>query len=132
MAQRVLDVGNCSFDHSAIKRLIEANFDASVVQTHGEADTLEALRSGDFGLVLINRQLNRDASDGIELIRRIKASENLAPIPVMLISNLDQFQQQAVEAGAEPGFGKDGLNSPETHGLLARVLNHTSKATQER
>ena len=39
----------------------------------------------------------------------------------MLVSNFPDAQAQAVEAGAEPGFGKKSLNAPET---IARLSSH--------
>ena len=40
MARRVLDVGNCVPDYGAIRSLMERQFGAEVVQTHGPDDTL--------------------------------------------------------------------------------------------
>ena len=42
----------------------------------------------------------------------------LAATPVMLVTNYPEHQQAAVEAGAEPGFGKDVLRSAETAALV--------------
>ena len=43
-------------------------------------------------------------------------------VPVMLVSNYPQYQQQAVDAGAVPGFGKAELRSPTTLARLAEFL----------
>jgi hypothetical protein len=40
----------------------------------------------------------------------------------MLITNYPEHQQQAMELGAELGFGKLELNKPETHRQLAKFL----------
>jgi CheY-like chemotaxis protein len=122
MTKRVLDVGNCRFDHAAVCRIIEGNFDAKVVQAHTEEDMLATLRQDACDLVLVNRVLDRDRSDGIGLIRKIKADDRLAPIPVMLITNYDEYQRAAVEAGAERGFGKQSLSDPATLANLAAIL----------
>ena len=67
---------------------------------------MERLRVERFDLVLINRKLDADYSDGREIVRSIKQDSELAETPVMLVSNHDEAQQEAVELGAEYGFGK--------------------------
>jgi two-component system chemotaxis response regulator CheY len=114
MAKQVLDVGQCVPDHTAIRRLLESNFQANVVQADSLSDTLEQLRRRPFDLVLINRKLDLDYSDGIDIVRAIKADPELASVPVMLVTNYPEHQQLAVEAGAVQGFGKNDLRSPET------------------
>jgi len=118
----VLDVGNCSFDHGAIRRLIEGRFDAVVLRAHGPEDALAALANKSVDLVLVNRILDRDGSDGIELIRQIKSNPALAELPVMLVSNYEEYQEKAIQAGAERGFGKAELEAPETLERLGAVL----------
>lgn len=61
-------------------------------------------------LLLVNRVLDGRfdvGGSGIELIRQIAAQAG--PIPLMLISNYKDAQQQAEEAGALPGFGKSQI-----------------------
>lgn len=122
MSKRVLDVGQCSPDHSAIRRLLESRFAAQVVQTHGLADTLAELRREPVDLVLINRKLDADYSDGMEILAAIKADTTLAGVPVMLVSNYADAQAAAVAAGAVPGFGKAELSRPDTVDKLRAVL----------
>ena len=50
MPKKVLDVGNCGPDHSAIRGLIERNFDADVAQAHGLEDTMELMQQSTFDL----------------------------------------------------------------------------------
>lgn len=114
MAKRVLSVGNCAFDHAAIQRMIETSFDAVLLEAHGEEDAFAVMLNGQIDLVLVNRKLSRDRSDGIEIIKRLKGTSELSSIPVMLVTNYPEYQKQAVEAGAEWGFGKGKLGSPET------------------
>ena len=118
----VLDVGNCAPDHFAIKRMLSSKFEASVLQTHGAQDTLQTLRSQHVDLVLINRKLDQDYSDGTEILKLIKADSQLSSIPVMLVTNLDEYQAAAIQLGAEPGFGKLALDTPATHQRIAAVL----------
>ena len=113
-------------DHAAIRSLVARQFGASVTQTHGLADTLAVLRSGQFDLVTINRKLDADYSDGLEILRAIKADPQLAATPVMLVTNYPEHQQKAVEAGAELGFGKNELASPATRERLAKFLERAT------
>ena len=122
MTKHVLDVGNCVPDHASIRALIENNFDAAVVQAHGPEDALATLRNGGIDLVLVNRKLDRDYTDGVDIIKQIKADAELAVTPCMLITNLADHQQLAVQAGAEMGFGKLELGKPETHERLSAIL----------
>ncbi len=71
---------------------------------------------------MINRKLDADHSDGLEIIRTIKANAEICSVPVMLVTNFAEHQQAAVEAGAIEGFGKAALDAPATHEKLARVL----------
>ena len=122
MSKHVLDVGNCGPDHAAIRSYLTANFDCEVSQTHGLADTLAELRTGRFDLVLINRKLDADYSDGVEILRAMKADPQTADVPVMLVTNYAEHQDAAVAAGALPGFGKLEFDRPETKEKLAAVL----------
>jgi CheY-like chemotaxis protein len=122
MTKLVLDVGNCGPDHSAIKRLIETAFDAKVLQTHGPDDTLKALTANTFALVLVNRKLDQDYSDGLDIIKMIKARPEYAQLPVMMITNYPDHQKLSVEAGGIYGFGKLEFQSPETHEKLKVIL----------
>ncbi len=122
MSKTVLAVGNCAYDHAGIERAITERFDAKVIRAADLEATLETLRATAVDLVLVNRRLHVDSSDGLEVIRRIKADPQLAGIPVMLLSNYPEYQQSAVTAGAEPGFGKAELDLPQTEEKLRRFL----------
>ncbi|MFV1969146.1 MAG: response regulator, partial [Pirellulaceae bacterium] len=64
MPKRVLDVGQCNPDHQAICSLLDQHFEVQITRTHGLEDTLAELHAGPYDLVLINRKLDRDESDG--------------------------------------------------------------------
>ena len=118
----VVDVGNCGADHGALQGMLEANFSVSLIQAHSAEEALESLRANDVGLLLVNRILDRDHSEGLEIIRQVKSDPALANTPCMLISNFAEYQQEAVEAGAERGFGKQQLHEAETREALAKFL----------
>lgn len=122
MPKQVLNVGQCGPDHATIRHYLDHHFDCQVMQAHGPKDTLDLLRQRPFDLVLINRKLDADYSDGIEVLHAIKADPELASVPVMLITNFPEHQQAAVEAGALRGFGKLEYDRPETREKLAAVL----------
>ncbi|TWT38541.1 response regulator [Blastopirellula retiformator] len=122
MTKKVLDVGNCGPDYSSIKSFIERTFDAKVLQADGPEDTLEILRRDQIDLVLVNRKLDRDYTDGLEVIKQIKADDALASVPTMLITNYEEHQQLAKSEGAVQGFGKLSLQKPETKDLLQPYL----------
>ena len=122
MAKRVLDVGNCDPDHAAIRGLLAREFGAEVVRAYQGSDAFEQLRGGKFDLVLINRKLDIDYTDGLDILKQLKADPALAGIPVMLITNYPEHQQAAVAAGALYGFGKQQLHTAETRERLGEVL----------
>ena len=69
----MLDVGQCGPDHSSIRSYLTRNFDCEVVQVDDAAGALAELKGGPFDLVLVNRKLDCDYSDGVEVIRALKA-----------------------------------------------------------
>jgi CheY-like chemotaxis protein len=123
MAKRVLDVGNCGPDHAAISSFLKRNFDCEVDRAHDAEDTLRRLADHAYDLVLVNRKLDIDYSDGSEVIRRIKANAKSATVPVMLITNYPEHQDAAVAIGAVRGFGKLEMNDPVTRERVAEALN---------
>jgi CheY-like chemotaxis protein len=122
MTKRVLDVGQCGPDHSTIRRYLTRHFNCEIAQAHSAEDALAQLRSGRFDLVLVNRKLDADYSDGIEVIRHIKTDPETADVPVMLVTNYPEHQDAAIAAGAIRGFGKLEYDKPETRERLAAVL----------
>ena len=123
MPKRVLDVGNCAPDHASIRSFLTRNFDCEVIQADAAADALARLKADKFDVVLVNRKLDIDYSDGIEVIRQIKADNELSSIPVMLITNYPEHQDAAVAQGAIRGFGKLELDKQDTRERVAAVLN---------
>jgi len=118
----VLDVGNCGPDHSAISSMLRKHFDVDLLKADQLADALAALERQSVDLILINRKLDIDYSDGMDILRVIKQSEAFRDIPVMLITNYADHQQQAIANGAVLGFGKLELNAPETLHRLRAIL----------
>ena len=118
----VLDVGSCSPDHGMIRQLLTKHFDVQIDKVMFVDDAIARMREQPYALVLFNRLIFDDGSEGIELLHRAKADADLAKTPVMMISNFAKAQDGAVAAGAERGFGKSSLSDPQTVELLARYL----------
>lgn len=124
--KRVLSVGQCSVDHRAISHLMREHFAAEVVSVDDWKETKSRLGEESFDLMLVNRKLDRDYSDGLDVIRNLKADDDHATLPVMLVTNYPEHQELAVEAGAEHGFGKLEYEKPETIEKLARFLGDSA------
>lgn len=114
----VVDVGQCDFDHASIKRVVE-QCGASVIRAHSAEEARRFLDQGDVALVLVNRVLDSDGSDGMALIGELVSAGRA---PVMLVSNYPEYQDKAVALGARSGFGKSSLGSAETLELIRKTL----------
>ncbi len=128
MSKRVLDVGQCAPDHATISRYLTKNFNCEIAKADDAAEALAQLRSGRFDLVLVNRKLDIDYSDGIEVIRQIKSDPGIAEVPVMLVTNYPEHQEAAIAEGAVRGFGKLEYDKSETRERLAAVLQKASSS----
>jgi CheY-like chemotaxis protein len=122
MNKQVLDVGNCDADHEAITALLQSNFQVEVTRAHDKADALLALERQPFDLVVVNRLMDRDGSEGLSVIQAVKRDGRWQHLPVMMITNLPEHQARAIEAGAVPGFGKASLHAPATIDTLRPFL----------
>jgi DNA-binding response OmpR family regulator len=122
MTKTVLDVGNCNPDHYAIRDMLKSSFSVNVLRADQLSDALDILNRESVDLVLVNRKLDIDYSDGMDIISTLLGHTKFQSIPVMLVTNLEEHQTAAIEAGAKAGFGKSSLRTPETHSRLAAVL----------
>ncbi len=119
---RVLVVGQCDADHASIRRLLEAHFAVAVDAVMTVADADRAVNCCRYDLVLVNRLVAADGSDGTELIRWMHANLLTAGVLIMLVSDHADAQRQAVADGAMPGFGKGALHASETLARLSAFL----------
>jgi CheY-like chemotaxis protein len=122
MKKRVLSVGQCVPDHGAITRFLQSVFDVQVDKVDSAADTIDRLRKDRYDLVLINRKLDADYSNGTEILRTIKSDAEIAAVPVMIITNYKEHQDNAVALGAVYGFGKLELGSSDVIARLEPLL----------
>lgn len=119
---RVLDVGNCDPDHAMISQMLRANFDVHIDRVMFVDDALARMRENRYDLVLYNRLVFEDSSEGIQLLKQAKADPVLKNVPIMMISNFEDAQAASVAAGAEPGFGKKSVSAASTVKLLTKYL----------
>ena len=119
---RVIDVGNCGFDHGALSGLLRQQFQVPCLSVANGAELQRELKQGDVALIIVNRVFDSDGGDGLALIGQLKQNPETADIPVMLLSNYPDAQAKAVSMGALPGFGKSSLRNDATREMLASVL----------
>src|SRR5262249_46978859 len=117
-------------DHGSLSRMLRT-VGAEVVGADTFDEALDQLRQGGFDLVLVNRVLDYRGESGLDFISRVKEDESLRQGPVMLVGNYEEAQQQAVERGALPGFGKSALGHPRTLGRLRAVLGEPAPSRPE-
>ena len=122
----VISLGQCGYDNSRIAALVRSIDPAIGFQdTDTAEETLELLN--DLGeraaLVLVNRVFDLNGASGIAFIEQIKQTgSGLGTIPVMLVSNYETSQAEAIAHGALPGFGKSELQAGPTRERVAGVL----------
>ncbi|MGC4005535.1 MAG: hypothetical protein QM811_21415 [Pirellulales bacterium] len=93
---RVVAVGNCGYDQGTLNGWLSRDFATSCVAAHDWEDLQAELRRGDVALVLVNRILDRDGSEGLDILTRLKAEPRFADVPAMLLSNYADAQATAV------------------------------------
>ena len=113
-APRILNVGQCGFDHASISGYFTDRFNARVDAADDLEDVRAALREARYSLVLVNRVLDHDGSSGLELIRALREDPETKAVPAMLVSDYAEAQEAACKLGAVPGFGKSALYDEET------------------
>jgi len=126
--QMVISVGQCGYDNSRIRSLIRSiDSTVEIKETDSHQETMEVLASlgeSTAALVLVNRVFDTDGASGMDLISQLKSKESeFAGIPVMLVSNYEKSQAEAIANGAIQGFGKSELQSVETRQKIVSVLN---------
>jgi hypothetical protein len=120
--KNLLIVGHCDLDHPQITSLIENNFSVKVTREKLLNKTIEQMNKLDYDLVIINRIGAFDQESALELIKSIKESGRFEA-PLMMITNLQDQMDKAIECGAVPGYGKDKLHDKDTIELLSEYLS---------
>jgi hypothetical protein len=122
--QRVVLVGHCGFDSGMLgefaKRLVPG---AEVLRINSQSSLDDACAGAGDALLLVNRVLDGRfavGGSGVALIQSL--AEQPDPPAMMLVSNYEDAQSQAVAAGALPGFGKSQLADPSLAERLTESL----------
>jgi DNA-binding NarL/FixJ family response regulator len=122
MSKKVALVGHCGPDSSYLRMAVSrALRDAKVVAADDDSELKQLLADG-VDLLLFNRILDYgfESDEGIEVIRQLRAEH--PHVKTMLVSNYDDAQEAAVQAGALPGFGKREIGTPRVTQLLRDAL----------
>jgi DNA-binding NarL/FixJ family response regulator len=111
MSKRILLVGHCGIDGPRLKdELSQALPGTDVQRINSDADLRKAVDQG-ADLLLVNREPVGFDGKGLDLIREVKS---LNPhTKVMLVSDYEDAQREAEQAGALKGFGKSEMGSPQ-------------------
>ena len=120
MSKRILLVGHCNIDGPRLKREIGAAISgADVVRVNSNADLESELGHGP-AVLLVNREPVGFDQMGVDIIRKVVADH--PEHNAVLISDQEDAQEEAVEAGAKPGFGKMLLGTPALGAAVEKVL----------
>jgi DNA-binding NarL/FixJ family response regulator len=119
--KRILDVGQCGVDGPRLKRYLVRGFQCAVDQASTKEEALSRV-AGEAGydLVLVNRILASDRSEGLEVIRALRAAH--PEVRMMLVSDRREAQEEACRCGALRGFGKAALDARETEEAICAAL----------
>ncbi|QDT39087.1 response regulator [Stratiformator vulcanicus] len=126
-SQRVLSVGQCAPDNMSLRSFLTETFDVSWDTADSKSQAIEMSKAEEYALVLVNRKLDADYSEGMEVLKAIKTAEETAETPVMIVSNFEDAQKTAVGVGAEYGFGKNEIGNDEVVDRLKPYLGEPKK-----
>ncbi|NUM41581.1 MAG: response regulator [Leptospiraceae bacterium] len=119
---KVMSVGQCNPDHSTLKNFFERKFDCEITRIDTTQEALIELKKSKYDLVLVNRKIDADYTDGIILIQEMKREQSISDIPVMMISNYPEAQEESIQNGGTLGFGKLEYGKEETMEKLKKIL----------
>ena len=126
MGQAILLVGHCGVDGPRLQRDISAGLPGSeVVRVNSQADLEERLEAGWADLLLVNREPVGFEGEGVAIVRAVL--KQCPEARVMLVSDLEEAQVEAVEAGAMRGFGKRLMGTPKLVAEVERGLGDRSE-----
>ena len=121
--QKLLIVGQCDFDYQRISFVLSKIFELEIYRADSFDDAIQSALEQPYALILINRIMDLDRSEGIAILHELKSIPQTENIPVMIISDYQETQDSAVAAGASPGFGKAALDTEQTFELLSNYLD---------
>lgn len=121
MSKTILLVGHCGVDGPRLQSEVRSIIDAADVRRiNSESDLEQAVKEG-ADLLLVNREpLGFEPEQGVDLIRKLHVEH--PEQRMMLVSDFDDAQEEAVSAGAVPGFGKRDIGSPKLADTVKQAL----------
>lgn len=122
--KKVLSIGQCCADHSSISRLLIQNFQIEIINADNSNEAESLISAGTFSLILVNRIFDTNGESGLAFIEKYCSQQTSTSTPIMLVSNFDDAQKDAVSHGAIPGFGKNALTSSDTMLKLKNFLTN--------
>jgi CheY-like chemotaxis protein len=134
MNGRVLVVDDSEINRDLLPRRIE-DFGHTVSTAGSGAQALEMLRTGGFDAVLLD--LIMPEMDGYELLTRIKADPQLAGVPCVMLTALEDIESvvRCLQLGADDflpkGFHKELLRA-RLHGAIEKKRLRDRVAELER
>ena len=120
MPRRVVLVGHCNFDGPRLQEQIQSMPEGIEVLRVNDSSGLEAACERGDCLLLVNREPVGFEQEGVEIVRDV--CKRYPGHHVMLVSDFPDAQEQAVAAGAMPGFGKRDMGSPKLAEAVRRGL----------
>ena len=121
-AKHVVLVGHCGPDAWFLKSAVNRAIPGAKISMASSFDQVERGLSG-ADLLLVNRVLDGAfmSESGVDLIRTLRDRDGHGAA-LMLISNLQEAQEEAEQAGAHRGFGKSQANSDDAEDLLRQAV----------
>lgn len=120
--KKVLSIGQCNADNQQIGTMLKSNFSVEFEMADTRHDAIPKIQNQNFDLVLVNRILDANGEEGMDIIREFHSDPKFKSLPVMLVSNFEDSQKAAVAIGARPGFGKAAINDEATLEILKPFL----------
>jgi two-component system chemotaxis response regulator CheY len=122
MSQTILLVGHCGVDGPRLQTELSTNLpDVQVTRVNSTGDLNRCCDEGP-DLLLVNREPVGFDEDGLDIVRKVRQAH--PECKVMLVSDYPEAQQEAVTAGALPGFGKSQMGSRKLTETVKQALQN--------
>lgn len=120
MSKKFALVGHCDIDGPRLQQVLSSGLpEYKAFRVNSDEDLERALEEG-VALLVVNREPVGFDTSGIEMIRDVRAEH--PEQKALLVSDYDDAQAEAQQAGALPGFGKKEIGSPALIDLVERAL----------
>lgn len=118
-----------SMRHIVKRALLEIGFN-DIHDAHNGEEGLEKLRTGGFGLLLLD--WNMPVMSGIDMLRTIRADAALRSLPVLMITAEAQAEQimEAVRAGVS-GYLVKPFSTQSLQEKLEKIFQKTPKGKEK-